>query len=278
MIILNDIKDRRGAPVYFVHIPKTAGTGVSEDWSASTGHAHPLVIVAKDGVGRWQNCIRFAIFRNPWDRISSLCEYIRVTGDWDGFLRFNWMSDKRFNNDKVALMSAFLNQIEQEKNDSDHFAGETWAEADASGKHRGLWACIGVARQQVTWLKNPGIDPQIILRDADKASDWTPKKYRGMYTWKILHDHGFGFNTEGEWCIDVVLNMDQINADYGRFAGLIGVTPKPLPRKNANTSRQATNRYFDKHNDAKLREMFGDDIELLRHSRNGRGVQAGPTH
>jgi len=267
MLILRDIKDKlKDHPVFFVHIPKNAGTslGTQVPWATSTGHAHPLVITPKWGQ-KYSNNLTFAIFRDPWDRMVSLCEYIRATHPSDRHLleRFVWTSTPTFNTDKVGLMRRFLEQLFAEKNAPKKFSGSRYNDADVDG-NTGLWACIAVARQQVSWLIQPEIDMSLLHTHAAAISDWAPEKVRGMFVWKILHDQGQGFNTEGDWCVDVVLRCDELDKDLAEFAKLAGKPSINIGKSNVTTGRGNTAVYFNGFNDTLFKSMFGEDIAFWR--------------
>ena len=118
MLVLNDVSDKCVDPPYFVHIPKCAGTSMvnihgAGKWMVSSGHAHPLVIGFKFGWDQAGN-IRFAVFRDPWDRAVSLLEFGRANSK---STRLGWTSEPLYTVDKVAMMQRFLEQIHEEKQD-----------------------------------------------------------------------------------------------------------------------------------------------------------------
>src|SRR3954451_16494371 len=75
----------------FVHIPKTAGTAVSEALGEPRDRKHPsLEMIIRDGLGHHPvkklfrrkiiGYFKFAFVRNPWDRAVSLYMEKKQTG------------------------------------------------------------------------------------------------------------------------------------------------------------------------------------------------------
>lgn len=207
----------------------------------SSGHAHPLVIGFKFGFDQTQN-IRFAVFRDPWDRAVSMLEY---GNDNSKDTRLGWTKEPLYVTDKVAMMQRFLEQILEEKQDPQ-------------------WRDIYNARQQMTMLKGFKITEDLdeaFRAHVDDISDWSDKGHRGMYIWKIINDAGVGFNVEGDWVVDVVLRFSHIQEDLDAFRSMIGLHPVTMPG-GGGSDRQETKYYFDQYNDQLLRALFPDDIEF----------------
>jgi len=65
----------------FVHIPKTAGIGIIQSLydKKPTGH-FPLIHYKKYCKEKFDNFFKFAIVRNPWDRLVSAFFYLKQGG------------------------------------------------------------------------------------------------------------------------------------------------------------------------------------------------------
>jgi len=247
MLILTDIRDKPTNPVYFVHIPKNAGTGMAglgKKWMVSAGHAHPVVIGPRFGWNHVKH-LRFAIFRDPWDRAVSLLEYARLNYPKkpEAMPQFAWTIEDTYLIDKVAMMRRFLKQLLAEKE-----SGVIWKE-------------IYNARQQITMMKSAPVDKKTLDRYHDNIVDWSKEGNRGMFIWKVLDDLGLGFNTEGEWCVDVVLRCHCLQQDLTIFRHLLGLPPIDIGVTN-QSRRYQTKYYFDDGVRELFRNIYPDDIEF----------------
>lgn len=70
----------------FIHIPKVAGTSITEAISAGTGRrTHlPWYVYYSANPLFFSQAFKFSFVRNPWDRVFSAYEYLRLGGNQMG--------------------------------------------------------------------------------------------------------------------------------------------------------------------------------------------------
>lgn len=62
----------------FIHIPKNAGTSILKAFNIDTANHEKWFYFKRKYPNKWNNYFKFAIVRNPWDRIVSNYEYARL--------------------------------------------------------------------------------------------------------------------------------------------------------------------------------------------------------
>lgn len=65
----------------FIHIPKNAGTSISqaEGMEFDLGGHHGPIFYQENYPEEWKSYTKFAIIRNPWDRMISIYEYAKMS-------------------------------------------------------------------------------------------------------------------------------------------------------------------------------------------------------
>lgn len=61
--------------LFFIHIPKNAGTSICNSIQCPHGHHHSLQCIDKI---KFPTALSFAIVRNPWDRMVSIYRYYKM--------------------------------------------------------------------------------------------------------------------------------------------------------------------------------------------------------
>lgn len=90
----------------FVHIPKTGGVSIAAALFGRGGNTHAPLSTVEEGLapGEFRSYFKFCFVRNPWDRLVSAYEFLRVGVADDEY-------DKAMS-DKIAAMGDFETFVE----------------------------------------------------------------------------------------------------------------------------------------------------------------------
>lgn len=94
----------------FIHIPKNAGTSILKSLGGNPSRRDHLdyLVYRKANRLKFESYLKFAVVRNPWDRLTSIYRYLKAGGNKKKDLYFLSFSDSHFQSFKHFTMD-FLN-------------------------------------------------------------------------------------------------------------------------------------------------------------------------
>ena len=237
----------------FVHVNKAAGSSIEMFFGANSTDQHLVASEYIDKIGRgdWKKYYTFSFVRNPWDRIVSWYLWINRSAFWynagDASYCGSW------NEGGYSLNVDFLSPA--------MFLGP-------QSHKRGVDLHGGHPQVKPAWYLALKYNFKNFLEHIDSANDLS------------LHQDIYKFGHKGRWvsnqvewlknnsgkvCVDFVGRVENIESDFQKVCGDLGVKYKKLKKVKKLNKRPHYSKFYDDETRKIVEKLYKKDIEYFNY-------------